>query len=35
MTTDIFRPIKLGKEEFLAISYDTDSFVMDWQVEAG
>lgn len=35
MSTAIFKPIKLGKEEFLAISYDLDSFVMDWTVQAG
>ncbi|MBK7762688.1 MAG: cupin domain-containing protein [Bacteroidetes bacterium] len=35
MTTNIFRPIKFGKEIFHAKSYDENSFVMDWRVEAG
>jgi quercetin dioxygenase-like cupin family protein len=35
MTTDIFRPIKLGKEVFHPKSYDENSFVMKWTVEAG
>jgi quercetin dioxygenase-like cupin family protein len=35
MTTDILKPIKLGKEVFHPKSYDENSFVMDWTVEAG
>ena len=35
MTTDIFRPIKFGKEVFYPKSYDENSFVMNWTVEAG
>ncbi|MCZ2278550.1 MAG: cupin domain-containing protein [Bacteroidia bacterium] len=35
MTTDILRPIRLGKEVFHPKSYDENSFVMDWTVEAG
>ena len=35
MTTDIFRAIKFGKEVFYPKSYDENSFVMDWTVEAG
>ncbi len=35
MTTNIFRPIKFGKEVFHPKSYDENSFVMDWTMEAG
>ncbi len=35
MTTNIFRPIKFGKEVFHAKIYDENSFVMDWTVESG
>jgi quercetin dioxygenase-like cupin family protein len=35
MTNDIFRPIRLGNEVFHPKSYDENSFVMDWTVEAG
>jgi len=35
MTTNIFRPIKFGKEVFHAKHYDENSFVMDWTVETG
>lgn len=35
MKTDIFRPIKIGKEVFHAKSYDENSFVMDWTMEVG
>lgn len=35
MTSDIFRPIRMGKEVFHPKSYDTNSFVMDWTIEAG
>jgi quercetin dioxygenase-like cupin family protein len=35
MNTNVFRPIKLGKEVFYPKSYDENSFVMDWTVEAG
>lgn len=35
MQTDIFRPINFGKEVFHPKSYDSDSFVMDWTIEAG
>lgn len=34
MTTNIFRPIKLGKEVFHPKSYDENSFIMDWTIEA-
>ncbi len=35
MTTTIFKPIRMGKEVFHAKSYDENSFVMDWTVDAG
>ncbi len=35
MTTNIFRPIRMGKEVFHAKSFDENSFVMDWTIEAG
>jgi quercetin dioxygenase-like cupin family protein len=35
MSTNIFRPIKFGKEVFHPKSYDKNSFVMDWTIEAG
>lgn len=35
MTTDIFKPIKLGKEVFHPKFYDENSFIMDWTMEAG
>jgi len=35
MATNIFRPIKFGKEVFYPKSYDENSFVMDWTMEAG
>lgn len=35
MATDIFRPIKLGKEVFHPKSYDENSFLMEWTVQAG
>lgn len=34
MTTDIFKPIKLGKEVFHPQSFDEDSFLMNWTIEA-
>lgn len=33
METNIFRPIKLGKEVFRPKSYDENSFIMDWTIE--
>lgn len=35
METNIFRPIQLGKEVFFPKSFDEQSFVMDWTVQAG
>lgn len=39
MTTDsspdIFQPMKFGKETFLPLSYDEQSFVMQWTLEKG
>lgn len=35
MTSDIFRPIRMGKEVFYPKAYDTNSFIMDWTIEAG
>lgn len=35
MSVDIFKPIQMGKEIFHPKSYDENSFVMDWSIEAG
>ncbi len=35
METNIFRPISFGKEVFYPKSYDENSFIMDWTMEAG
>lgn len=35
MKTNIFRPLRFGKETFHPKSYDENSFIMDWSVEAG
>lgn len=35
MKTDIFRPIKFGKEVFHPISFDENFFVMEWTVDTG
>jgi quercetin dioxygenase-like cupin family protein len=35
MKTDIFRPLKIGKEVFHPTSFDENSFVMNWTMEAG
>jgi len=35
MTTDIFRPLTIGKETFHPQSFDTDSFVMNYRLEPG
>ncbi len=35
MTTNIFRPLKMGKEVFLAKSFDEQSFVIEWTVDEG
>lgn len=35
MSKNIFRPISFGKEVFYPKSYDQNSFIMDWTMEAG
>jgi len=35
MTTNIFRPLVIGKETFHPQSFDTDSFVMNYKLEPG
>lgn len=35
MKVNIFREIKLGKEIFIPKQYDENSFVMDWNMQAG
>lgn len=35
MQTTIFRPISFGKEVFHPKSFDENSFIMDWTMEAG
>ena len=35
MQTNIFRPISFGKEVFYPKSFDENSFIMDWTMEAG
>jgi quercetin dioxygenase-like cupin family protein len=35
MSTDIFQPIKLGKEVFHPKSYDERTFEMDWTIDEG
>src|ERR1043165_8409721 len=35
MTIDIFKPMSMGKEVFHPISFDENTFVMNWSVEGG
>jgi quercetin dioxygenase-like cupin family protein len=35
MATNIFRPIRIGKETFHPESFDTNSFIMNYKLEAG
>ena len=35
LKTDIFRELKMGKEVFHPLEYNTDSFTMNWTMEKG